>query len=467
MKKIFLLLMMGIIVTSSQIRGEITLPKIFADNMVLQQKSDVSIWGWAKPDATVRVTTSWNKKSYSVKSDPSGYWILKVRTPVAGYTPYSITVTDGKPIHLKDILIGEVWLCSGQSNMEMPMRGFQGQPIENGPEAISNSNPFIHFFKVDKVSTLYPQDSCSGTWMKSNIQTLPELSATAYFFARLIQQNLDVPVGLIQSSWGGTPIEAWMPPASLQDFPEKKIPTTQEEIKSATWTPTLLYNGIIHPLVGYGIRGVIWYQGEANTTAPGIYAKLFENMVVEWRRLWGIGDFPFYYCQIAPYNYGSNRNSAYLREAQVKSMKITNTGMAVLMDSESPDCIHPPRKKEAGERMALWALARTYGMDNIHYRSPELRSFEIEGRMVTLTFGVFNHPGLTSYDKEIKNFVVAGEDKQFYPAKAAILGNKVFLFSPRVAEPVAVRYCFDNTSASEIFSVEGNLPISSFRTDEW
>lgn len=469
MKKIYLSCMIcAIIALSFTIRAEITLPEIFANNMILQQQSDVAIWGWAKPNATVKVTTSWNKKSYSTKSDHQGYWNLKVSTPVASYTPYEVTISDGKEVKLTNILIGEVWLCSGQSNMEMPMRGFQGQPIKGGPEAIVTSrNPALRFFKVKKASTLHPNDTCKGVWVESNIQTLPDLSATAYFFGRMLQNNLDIPVGLIHSAWGGSRIEAWMTPLSLQDFPEKKIPTKEEEIRSQSWTPTLLYNGMIHPLVGYGIRGAIWYQGESNRNEPGTYAQLFENMVTEWRRLWNIGNFPFYYCQIAPYDYGIADNSAYLREAQAKGMKIPNTGMAVLMDSESAGCIHPAKKKEAGERLVLWALARTYHQENIHYRSPEVKSVDIVGRMVTLTFGLPNHPGLTSYDNEIKNFRIAGKDKQFHPTKAAVLGNKVFVFSPNVEEPVAIRYCFDNTSASEIFSVEGNLPISSFRTDEW
>ena len=181
-----------------------------------------------------------------------------------------------------------------------------------------------------------------------------------------------------------------------------------------------------------------------------------------------MGEFPFYYCQIAPFNYAGEPSSAYIREAQAKGMTTTpNTGMAVLMDAESINCIHPPKKRDAGERMALWALAKTYGMDRIHYRSPELKSFETEGRIAVLTFDLNATPGLTSYGKELLNFQIAGKDKQFFPAKAACLGNKVYVFSPNVAEPVAVRYCFDDTSTTELFTVEGNLPVSSFRTDDW
>jgi sialate O-acetylesterase len=225
---------------------------------------------------------------------------------------------------------------------------------------------------------------------------------------------------------------------------------------------------MIHPILGYGIRGAIWYQGESNRDEPALYVKMFDAMVREWRNLWNMGEFPFYYCQIAPYYYGGGTNSGFIREAQSKGMKTTpNTGMAVLMDAESVYSIHPPKKRDAGERMALWALAETYGIKGMHYRSPELRSLEIEGRVAVLTFDLNVDPGLTTYGKEMLNFTVAGSDKRFYPAKAAYSGNRVFVFSPSVASPVAVRYCWDDTSATELFTVEGNLPLSSFRTDEW
>ena len=460
--------------------ADIKLPAIFGDNMVLQQQSDVAVWGWTKPHVGVTVTSSWDRKSYSVKSDAKGHWRVKMLTPVAGFTPHTLTISDGKSVTLNNILIGEVWICSGQSNMEMPMRGYRDQPVEGGPEAIASStNQGIRCFTMKKNSKTTPQDDCTGTWEVANPQTTPEFTATGYFFGRLINQALNVPIGLIHTSWGGSSIEAWMTPNSLKDIPEKPVPASDDDIKSPIGTPTMLYNGMIHPIVGYGIRGAIWYQVEANRNEPALYVKMFEAMVCEWRHLWGVGEFPLYYCQIAPYNYVGGINSAYIREAQAKGMTTTpNTGMAVLMDAESVDCIHPPKKRDAGERLALWALAETYGMDKMHYRSPILKSFETEGRLVVLTFDMDEtpglatgreilNPGLTSYGKEILNFRIAGKDKQFYPAKAAYLGNKVFVFSPLVLEPVAVRYCFDDTSATELFTVEGNLPVSSFRTDDW
>lgn len=474
MKQITKFLSLGFILFLStalvSLKAEIKMPAIFGDNMVLQQQSEAALWGWAKPNSSVRVTTSWNRKSYSAKSNGEGYWKLKVNTPAASYTPYTITISDGKAVTLQNILIGEVWVCSGQSNMEMPMKGFSNQPIEGGPEAIATSrNPGIRCFTMKKASKSAPQQDGEGTWQVAGPETTPNFTATGYFFGRLLNQALDIPVGLIHTSWGGSRIEAWMTPSSIKSVvADARIPATDAEIKSQNGDPTVLYNGMLHPIVGYAIRGAIWYQGEANRSEPEQYVKLFDKMVREWRTIWEVGEFPFYYCQIAPYNYRGGLNSGFIREAQSKGMETTpNTGMAVLMDAESPACIHPPKKKQAGERLALWALAKTYGMDKIHHRSPEVKSVNMEGRVAVLTMDISANPGLTTYGKEILQFQIAGDDKRFYPAKAALSGNRIFVFSPNVEKPAAVRYCFNDTEATEIFTVEGSLPLSSFRTDDW
>lgn len=452
------------------LQAEIKMPAIFGDNMMLQQKSDAAIWGWAKPNASVKVTTSWNGRSYSAKSNGQGYWKLNVRTPEASYKTYSVTISDGKAVTLKNVMIGEVWVCSGQSNMEMTMRGWGGdQPIEGGPEAILNSrNSGIRCFTVKRTSKASLQDDCVGAWEEAGPETTPGFTATGYYFARLLNRTLDVPVGLIHTSWGGSRIEAWLTPKAFEGIPNIQIPATDADIKSQNGSPTVLYNGMIHPIVGYGIRGAIWYQGESNRGEPKEYVTLFDRMVREWRTIWGVGEFPFYYCQIAPYNYGGGLNSGFIREAQAKGMETTpNTGMAVLMDSESPGCIHPAKKHFAGERMALWALAKTYGMEKIHYRSPEVKSVDFEGRLAIVSFDYTGAPGLTSKGKPVTKFQIAGEDKRFHRATAALAGDKVYVFSPSVPKPVAVRYCFDDTSATEIFTIEGDLPLSSFRTDDW
>lgn len=451
-------------------QAEVKLPAVFSNNMVLQQGLDVTVWGWATPGSTVRVKGSWNNKSYAAKADSNGAWRVKVQTPSAGFTPYTLSVSQGNTVTLKNVLIGEVWLCSGQSNMEMPMKGFTGQPIEGGPEAINSSrNSNIRMFTVKRASELNPQTDCVGDWKEASPETTPDFSATAYYFGRMLNHTLNIPVGLIHSSWGGSRIEAWMTADMLKEIPEKRIPQTKEDIQSPIGTPTVLFNGMLNPILGYGIRGAIWYQGESNRGEPDLYVKMFDKMVRGWRSLWEVGEFPFYYCQIAPYNYGlSNTVSGFIREAQEKGMTTTpNTGMAVLMDADSYECIHPPKKKDAGERMALWALAETYSMKDLAYKSPKVTDVEIAGRMITLTTDAPGNPGLTTYGKDIKGFKIAGADKGFQKAIAAVSGNKIFIFSPNVADPVAVRYCFEDNIDSEIFTVGTGLPISSFRTDDW
>jgi sialate O-acetylesterase len=438
--------------------------------MVLQQEVQAPVWGWAKPNATVKVSTSWDKKSYSAKSDAQGKWQVKVSTPKAGYTPYTLTADDGKPTTISNILVGEVWLCSGQSNMEMPVKGFAHmQPVEGAGEAIAASaNAGIRCFTVKRAAKISPQDTCTGRWEVASPATTLDFTATGYFFARRINQALNVPVGIMHASWGGSRVEAWMSAKSLHGISDRPVPVSNDSIKSAPGTPTVLYNAMLHPLVGFGIRGALWYQGEANRSEPQAYAKLFAAMLGEWRKQWGQGDFPFYFCQIAPYRAGGKFHLGYIREAQAKGLQLSNTGMAVLMDANSPDCIHPPKKKDAGERLALWALAKTYGMEKMHYRSPELKSVAHEGRVLALTFEMFGSTtGLTAYGKDIRNFQIAGANKRWYPATAALYDDKVYLMSPQVAEPLEARYCFDDASPAEIFTVEGGLPVASFRTDEW
>ena len=262
------------------VHADIKLPAIFSDNMVIQQQSQVAVWGWAKPNTNVSVTGSWNRKTVSVRSDANGYWRTKIATSAAGFTPYMLTVSDGKTVTLSNILIGEVWVCSGQSNMEMPMKGFRNEPIAGGPEAIASStNPGIHCFTVTKASKAAPQDDCTGVWEIANPQTTPGFTAAGYFFGRLLNQTLNVPVGLIHTSWGGSRIEAWMTPNALKDIPEKPVPLSDADIKIQNGTPTVLYNGMIYPILGYGIRGAIWYQGESNRDEPKCLMSWYASVV--------------------------------------------------------------------------------------------------------------------------------------------------------------------------------------------
>ena len=288
----------------------ITLPAFFSDNMVLQQQTGVAIWGWAKENSIVQITTSWNRKKYTAQADASGKWKLKISTPAAG-GPYEIKISDGKPMILNNVMIGEVWLCSGQSNMEMPMKGFRDQPVFGSNDAIFNSaNNNIRLYIVPRSVQLQPQDtSKNSSWKIAAPETVNNFSATAYYFARILQQQLKVPVGIVSISYGGSPAEAFMSEAALKEFPEIKIPKADSSKRVNNKTATTLYNGMLHPFIGFTIKGCIWYQGETNYDRPDQYEKLFPAMVKEWREEFGQGDFPFYFAQIAPYNYAQLPNA--------------------------------------------------------------------------------------------------------------------------------------------------------------
>lgn len=448
---------------------------IFTDHMVLQQQADVAIWGWAKNNSMVTVIPSWNSRKYTVKADVNGKWRVKIATPKAG-GPYEMSLSDGKTIRLKDILIGEVWFCGGQSNMEMPMKGFKSQPVLGSNEAILKSaNPRIRVYTVPRSSVTERQDNSKASdWKLAGPEAVSNFSATAYYFGKLLSEMLQVPVGLINDSYGGSTVEAWMSPELLASFPEVKIPAKTDSIKEVSRTPTTLYNGMLYPVIGYGIRGAIWYQGESNQSRPDRYEDLFPALVNDWRKVWGMGEFPFYYAQIAPYRYvkpadeatAGKLNSAFIREAQRKSLKkITNSGMAVLMDIGEERCIHPANKEKGGSRLAYLALGNTYGIKGIGYASPDYESMTVKDGVAVIRFT--NVPnGLTSFGKPLALFEVAGADKVFHPAKASVSGSSIHVSAEAVPVPVAVRYAFKDFVIGDLYSNEG-LPVSSFRTDDW
>ena len=470
MKRFFSLLMTLLIVfviSSGTIYGVVKLPAIFGDNMVLQQQTDAAIWGIASKNATVKVTTSWNNKSYNAKAGSDGKWKLKVATPSAG-GPYEVIISDGTTLKLKNIMIGEVWICSGQSNMEMPVKGYMSQPVLGSNEAIAiSSNNSIRLFTVKRASSLHPLDDFSGSWKNCEPENVSEFSATAYYFGLMLNKALKVPIGLINTSWGGTRIEPWMSEAGFKNFDFIKLPDKNQQGTLSPQTPTVLFNAMINPMVGYGIRGAIWYQGESNRNEADQYVKLLPGMVENWRSVWGVADFPFYYIQIAPFDYGpTGLNSAFLREAQLKaSTAIPNIGMASIMDIGEKDCIHPANKEAGSDRLAFLALANTYGKTGFASSGPVLKEMTIAGQVVKLTFNNAVN-GLTSYGKELTCFEVAGANKRFFPAKAFITGEAITIFCPSVNEPVAVRYAFKDFIVGDLFNTEG-LPASSFRTDNW
>lgn len=449
--------------------AKVTLPKMFSDGMVMQRETNANLWGTAKGSATVSITTSWDGKTYSVKAGKDGKWKTSVPTPKAG-GPYRITLSDGEETVLDNILIGELWLCSGQSNMEMPMKGFKNQPVENAVEDILHSaDSQLRLFTVKRNSRFAPVDTVSGHWSEAAPASVREFSATAYHFGRELRRMLGVPVGLIVTSWGGSACEAWMKADWLKAFPDAKIPATEADVKSKNRTPTVLYNGMLHPLIGITMRGVIWYQGEDNVPRYKTYANMLTTMVREWRAEWGQGDFPFYYCQIAPYDYSLidwTTNSALLREQQSKAeLMMPNAGMAVLMDAGLEYGIHPRKKHLAGLRLALLALKNTYGVEGLTAESPYYKEVKFQGDTAVVTFEragmwVYGSNGLKS-----DLFEVAGEDRVFHPAKAWIERSKVYVKSDAVKRPVAVRYAFKNWAMGDLYC--DGLPLPSFRTDNW
>jgi sialate O-acetylesterase len=455
--------------------ARVQLPAFFSDGMVLQQRTDASLWGWAKPGSTVKITTSWNKKIYNIQASEKGKWKVKVATPVAS-GPYSMIISDGDPVIIKDILIGEVWICSGQSNMEMPLKGFKDQPIKGSNDAIFNAyNEQVRIYTVPRAVERQTKDtSKNSSWKTANPETVSNFSATAYYFGRLLQQQLKVPVALINASYGGSPAEAFMSAESLKVFSDIIIPSPSGTDKLTNKNATTLYNGMIHPLIGYTIKGAIWYQGETNYDRPDQYEKLFPAMVKLWRDEWGQGNFPFYFAQIAPFAYSSlpqtvqneKLNSAYLRDAQRKSLDvIPASGMIVLLDAGEEKSIHPADKEIAGKRFAYYALGETYGKKGFAYQSPLFDSLMVKDSIATVRFK-YAPNGLTSFGKPITRFELAGADKIFYPAQATIARGMIQLTSPKGHRPVAVRYAFKDFVVGELFSTEG-YPVSSFRTDHW
>ena len=466
------LLILCLIISFFSANAQIKIASILDNNMVLQRNSEVKIWGKSQPNISLKIITSWNKTAVKAVSNENGDWIAKVKTSEAG-GPYTINIESGKEkIQLENILLGEVWLCSGQSNMEMPVIGFPYQPIIGSDEALLNAdNQNIRLFTVKKAPMATLQDTCSGKWEVANAESVGKFSAVGYYYARILQQKLKVPVGIICSSVGGTPIEAWMSSKALDNFPEsfkQSSPGTKDQGR-----PSYLYNGMIHPIVNYNIKGIIWYQGETNREDYKNYADLQKAMVSSWRNDFGVGEIPFYYVQIAPYAYGNSKAplTALMRDEQLKAMKlIPNSGMVCTLDLGNEFWIHPAQKETIAKRLAVYSLSETYGYKGLSYKSPTYKSFEVKDGVVTLSFNNAEL-GITTFSKNVDCFELAGDDKIFYPAQMIKMNNdfrKVQVVSDKVKVPVAVRYAFSNFPVTEgyLFSTSG-LPVPSFRTDDY
>lgn len=668
--KILSFFFLFVVIINPKEKNMIEIPSIFSDNMVLQQNTEANFWGKANANATIIITSTWgNTVKTKVKSD--GTFIAKLKTPAAG-GPYQVSIkTNDTTIIFKNVLIGEVWLCSGQSNMEMPLMGWLPNDfVSYSEEEINNAiNNNIRLFTVARAVSNIKEFNCIGSWEELTPQTAASFSATAYFFGKKLYDELKVPIGLIHSSWGGTPAEAWTSNKylkSLKDFDEvlnnienskdelirykrwlsshpiinlsndesaskwenlsfedtvcssinfndskwkemnlptqwestevgnfdgiiwfrKKIkipdswknedlilnlgpiddmdkayvngilvgsyeregfwqkdrvykipkeliqsselviavrvidnqggggiwgtdeklnihPINSNEVISlsgnwkylpvaeyreqklyvfgvskndfyqkpkmtveiSAYTPTTLYNAMIHPLIPYTIKGAIWYQGESNTGNPRQYTKLFPLMIKNWREDWQLGDFPFYFVQIAPYNYGDQTHSELLREAQLKTLAVKNTGMVVTLDIGNPQNVHPANKKDVGERLALWALAKDYDK-KYSFSGPIYKAMKTDHGKIILTFDYAKNGLVIKELNGENNFLIAGKDKIFRKAKVKVEGNKLIISNDEVKNPIAVRYAFSNTSEATLFNKEG-LPASSFRTDDW
>lgn len=451
------------------LRAEVSMPYFFGDGMVLQQQTQAPIWGKAAPASHVVVSSSWDGYSYHAKADEQGRWQVKVQTPTAG-GPYTVAITEeGQPsITFKEVYSGEVWLLGGQSNMEMPLQGYRDQPVYGSLQEIVHSAEYpIHWFKVHRHSTTTAVDTVKHSqWKKSAPDNAGDISAAGWFFAKQLSQALRVPIGLIACNYGGSSVEAWMSPSKLQAYADVNVPGPGEAIPVVNRTPSTLFNGMLNPLIGYAIKGCLWYQGESNYQHPDQYADRFAALVADWRTRWGQGDFPFYYAQIAPYDYRILKeagyvNSAYLREAQrLAESTIPASGMIVLLDEGDSTCIHPGNKAAVGERFALLALAKTYGWSSNGLLSPKVKDVTFEGAQAIIRFD--EAPvGLSTFGKSLTGFELAGSDSLFHPATAVINKGGVVVTSTAVSQPVAVRYGFTDYLKGSLKGANG-LPVSSF-----
>ncbi len=446
------------------------LPNFFSNDMVLQQQTQAAVWGTDKPLAKITVKAGWGS-SGKTTADKNGNWKLTIQTPSAG-GPYTLVIKGSSQISLSNVLIGEVWLCSGQSNMEMPVRGNMNQPVIGSNETILQStNPNIRFFTTARAVSKTVAHNVEGAWKAATPATTGSFSATAYFFAKKVQAVLGIPIGIIHTSWGASNIESWMDSATLASFKEVKIPENVT-IKQANTTHTMLYRSMLHPFIGYTIRGVLWYQGEGNRERAKEYQSLFPLLIRSWRTQWQQGNFPFYFVQIAPHSGLPNNqiNSAFLREAQLTTMQtVENTGMAVTMDIGEQFMIHPAQKELVGNRLAYWALAKDYNIAGIAFSGPVYDRIEKnKNDTITISFK-YAELGLNSFGKPLTDFEIAGADKVFYPATAMFTKERkewISVWSDSVKNPISVRYGFKNWLQGSLFNIQG-LPASSFRTDDW
>jgi sialate O-acetylesterase len=461
---VFSLLFLWLALFTTPAAAVLKLPSLFSNHVILQRDREVPVWGWADPDAQVHVVI--DGKTVETKAGQDGKWQVQIAPHEAG-GPYTLVVEAGSDrAQVDDVYFGEVWVASGQSNMQWSV-----SQSANAEEEISAAQfPEIRMFSVPREPAAKPQNDTTGKWEVAAPESIAEFSAVGYYFARKLHQELGVPVGILHTSWGGTMAEAWTSREALEGKDEfAPILDRVEEQDAHQNRAAYLYNGMVAPLIPYAVRGAIWYQGESNVGRAEQYASLFPTLIADWRSRWGQGDFPFYFVQLAPFRYGNTDPEllAELWDAQLKTLRsVPNTGMVVTTDIATTNDIHPPNKQDVGQRLALWALANVYGKEEVVYSGPIYKSHDVEGNQVRIDFEHAGEGLMARAYGELSQFTIAGEDKKFVPAQAEIRGSSVVVSSEQVQNPVAVRFAWHDTAEPNLVNASG-LPASPFRTDDW
>ena len=456
----------------------VRMPHVFSDNMVVQADTLASLWGYATPKSEVTVSGSWGAQA-SAKADKDGRWKTSIATPAASYEPLQITVTDkadNESLTFSNVLAGEVWFASGQSNMEMPLRGYLHQPIEGAGDEIMFSSKLgkgIRFINVPRTVHYEPQEDFEGAWQVSRPSTVGELSALAWFFARYLGDVIDRPIGIINAAWGGSKVEGWVHEGILSKYPDRDYNAEKNNPDMNDWERVgIMYNSLLHPVAGYTARGFLWNQGESNVGGHNYYPDRQNDMVEYWRSLWGNPDMQFYFVELPGWDYGDvNRiDAALFREAQHKAEKLTRGSHIIctsdLVYPDEPDDIHARNKRELGKRMAAAAATYSYGIEGIPHVYPTFKDVEYKGNEAVLSFN--DAWGGFTPNEDLQGFEVAGADKVFHPASAQPdrNGYTITVSSPEVSDIKAVRYCFKNFAIGRLHDAYG-LPLVPFRTDDW
>ena len=459
--------------------AEVKLPSLIADNMMLQQNCQATLWGSAAPNSQVTIIPSWASAATTTTAGDDGKWTATVATPEASFDSYQITFADSESsTTVSGVIVGEVWLAAGQSNMQMPLKGFDGCCVQNGQDDAINASrdyPGVRMFNVPMKHSYTPQESCGGHWMTTqNFTDVMEFSATAFYFASNLSQALSVPVGIVNCSYGGTRVESWLPKEILDGYPDISTDSATIWASSPEYErPLVTYNAMFYPIRHYTVKGIIWYQGCSNVGSFSTYAERLATMVERWKTDMAQPELPFYYVEIAPYDYGSGdyASGARLREAQLKAESlIPNSAMTStndLAETFERYNIHPRRKMEVGHRLSYLALNLTYGMTQVCCFGPRYKSWRTEGNQAWVAFDHLDRGMCRNYD--FKGFEIAGDDQVFYPADNAWLNwqtNEIVVTSDKVPAPAAVRYCFRDFQTGTV--IGGNeLPAVPFRTDDW